>query len=256
MAVYTRNNIVTNGLALYLDASNRMSYISGSARWNSIIGTGSFVIQTTSTSTSSFQPNPDAIYVFQPTTSGPSTSLNITGSFTFNENQSIEFLYKTTTTGSGLSTQLESPGIIQIGSYNINASLTLWDWSSTTPGSHRINTYVNNGATWSHTMQSTSTYSDASWVNRYHHIVMNFSGSAGKWNRYNLYIDSVLQATINFTTPFPSASISSGNVLYAPAANGGKASNSYGLIRVYNKELSIEEITQNYNATKTRFGLT
>jgi hypothetical protein len=84
---------------------------------------------------------------------------------------------------------------------------------------------------------------------------MNFSGSAGKWNRYNLYIDSVLQATINFTTPFPSASISSGNTLYAPAANGGKASNSYGLIRVYNKELSIEEITQNYNASKTRFGL-
>jgi hypothetical protein len=256
MAVYTRNNIVTNGLVLYLDASNRMSYTSGSTRWNSIIGTGSFIIQTTSTSTSSFQPNPDAIYVFQPTPSGPSTSLNITGSFTFNENQSIEFWYKTATTASGNSLQFESPGMIQIGLYNQNASLTLWDWSQNTPGSHRIITYVNNGATWSHTIQSTSAYSDAIWVNRYHHIVMNFSGSAGKWNRYNLYIDTVLQATINFTIPFPSSSIGGGNQLYAPGANGGKASNSYGLIRVYNKELSIEEITQNYNASKTRFGLT
>jgi hypothetical protein len=256
MAVYTRNNIVTNGLALYLDASNRMSYTSGSTRWNSIIGTGSFIIKNTINSTASFQSNPDAIYVFQPTGSAGFDSSNITGSFSFSENQCIEFWYKTATTASGLSTQIESPGILQIGQYNQNASLTLWDWSVGTPGSHRVNTYVNNGATWSHVVSSTTSYSDASWVNRYHHIVMNFSGSAGKWNRYNLYIDSVLQATINFTTPFPSASISSGNTLYAPAANGGKASNSYGLIRVYNKELSIEEITQNYNATKTRFGLT
>jgi len=256
MAIYKNTPpIVTNGLVLYADASNRMSYISGSTRWNSIIGTGSFIIQNTINSTSSFQSNPDAIYIFQPTGSAGFDSFNITGSFSFSENQCIEFWYKTATTGSGIPTQFDSPGMFQIGLYNQNASLTLWDWSSNTPGSHRVNTYVNNGATWSHTIQSTSAYSDAIWVNRYHHIVMNFSGSAGKWNRYNLYIDTVLQATINFTIPFPSASINGGNQLYAPGANGGKASNSYGMVRVYSKELTISEIIQNYNANKTRFGL-
>jgi hypothetical protein len=84
---------------------------------------------------------------------------------------------------------------------------------------------------------------------------MNFSGSAGKWNRYNLYINSTLQATINFTIPFPSSSIAGGNVLRAPGASGGGARNSYGMVRVYNRELTLNDITQNYNALKSRFGL-
>ena len=38
MAVNTRNNIVTNGLVLYLDAASRQSYISGSTVWNDLSG--------------------------------------------------------------------------------------------------------------------------------------------------------------------------------------------------------------------------
>lgn len=257
MAGNVAPNIVTDGLVLYLDAANTKSYTSGSTLWGNITsGTGSFIIQQTSRSTASFQNNPPSIYIFQPTGSGTSTALNITGSLPFSENLSIEFWYKTATTGSGVASQSESPGMIQIGSYNINASLTLWDWSESTPGNHNIRTFVNNGATWSHTAFSTTTYSDATWVNKYHHIVLNFSGSSGKWNRYRLYVDTILQATINFTIPFPSSSISGNGILSIPGANGGKASNSYGLIKVYNKELTTTEITQNYNALKSRFGLT
>ena len=84
---------------------------------------------------------------------------------------------------------------------------------------------------------------------------MNFSGSAGKWNKYNLYIDNVLQSTINFTIPFPSASISGNGTLNLPGASGGNARNSYNSIKVYNKELTTTEMLQNYNAYKSRFGL-
>jgi hypothetical protein len=38
MGVITRNNIVTNGLVFYLDAGNRMSYVSGSTTWNDLSG--------------------------------------------------------------------------------------------------------------------------------------------------------------------------------------------------------------------------
>jgi hypothetical protein len=38
MAVNTRNSIVTNGLVLYLDAANRISYVSGSTAWNDMSG--------------------------------------------------------------------------------------------------------------------------------------------------------------------------------------------------------------------------
>jgi len=38
MAVNTRNNIITNGLVLYLDAANTLSYQSGSTTWNDLSG--------------------------------------------------------------------------------------------------------------------------------------------------------------------------------------------------------------------------
>jgi hypothetical protein len=38
MAVSTRNNIVTNGLVLYLDAANSKSYVSGSTTWSDVSG--------------------------------------------------------------------------------------------------------------------------------------------------------------------------------------------------------------------------
>lgn len=252
MSVLTRNNIVTNGLVLYLDAANRQSYISGSTTFSNIIGTGSLTLSNVGAVTTSFQTNPDNIYITQPSNSSAN---GLSGLFPFSENSSIELWYRTLTTGSGIAVQTQSPGIFQIGGYNQNASLTLWDWSQNTPGNHLIRTFVNNGTTWSHTAISTTTYSDAVWVGKFHHIVMNFSGSAGKWNRYNLYIDGTLQTTINFTIPFPSASLGSSGNMQLPGAGGGSASNNYSILKVYNRELTYLEITQNYNALKTRFNL-
>lgn len=255
MAFIHSPKIVTDGLVLYLDAANSKSYVSGSTVWNSMVSASFFTVNNPSLSTSSFEINPPAIYITQPSGIGGTNSDAITGSFSFSENLSIELWYKTLTTGSGISNLIESPGILQLGSYNTNASLTLWDWSVNTPGVHNIRTFINNGATWSHQVLSTTNYTDNQWVGRYHHIVLNFSGSAGKWNRYNLYIDGILQTTVNFTTPFPSASIAGGNKLYAPAANGGSARNSYAILKIYNRELTMQEMAQNYNATKGRFGL-
>ena len=247
--------IVTSGLVLYMDASNSRSYTSGSTAWNTIVSTGSFSMQQRASSVYSFVTNPPAIFITQSAGVGGVGAINISGSLPFSENLSIELWYKTATTGSGVANQSESPGILQIGSYTGNASLTLWDWSQNTPGNHIIRTFINNGTTWSHTALSTTTYSDAIWVNQYHHIVLNFSGSAGKWNRYNLYIDNVLQSTVNFTIPFPSASISDNGTLNMPGASGGNARNSYSILKVYNRELTTTDIQQNYDALKTRFNL-
>jgi len=244
--------IVTNGLVYCLDAANTLSYVSGSTAWRTLVNTGSFTISNNTQITSSFQVSPPSIYLTQSSFSGQNA---INGVFPFSENLAIEVWYRTETTGSGFASQFESPGIIQIGNYASNASLTLWDWSAGTVGFHNMRTFVNNGAIWSHTAASATFYSDAVWVNKYQHIVLNFSGSAGKWNRYNLYINSSLQATVNFTIPFPSASIAGGNNIFIPGANGGSARSSYGSIKIYNRELTLADITQNYNALKSRFGL-
>jgi hypothetical protein len=244
--------IVTNGLVYCLDAANTLSYVSGSTSWRTLTNTGSFTISNNTQITSSFQVNPPAIYLTQSSFSGQNA---INGAFPFSENLSIEVWYKTDTTGSGFAAQQESPGIIQMGNYATNASFTLWDWSAGTAGFHNIRTFINNGTIWSHTANSTTAYSDAVWVGKYQHIVLNFSGSAGKWNRYNLYINSSLQATINFTIPFPSASIAGGNNILIPGASGGSARSSYSAIKIYNRELTLDDITQNYNAFKSRLNL-
>ena len=247
-------NIVESGLVSTLDAANIKSYTSGSLKWNSLVtpALSGSILTGNSVTFIGLGTNPTALFISQ--SSGNSSNI-FTAGLQFSENASIELWYKTDTTGSGIVNQSQSPGIIQIGSYATNASLTLWDWSAGIPGQHSIRTLVNNGSVWSHVVSSTLSYSDSSWVGKYHQIVMNFSGSAGKWNSYNLYIDTTLAATINFTIPFPSASIAGGNVLYAPAAAGGSAKNSYGLLRQYTRALTQQEILQNYNATKGRFGL-
>jgi hypothetical protein len=244
-------NIVTNGLVLYYDAANISSYISGSSVINNMMNQSAFAISTFGNTKTLFENNPPALFVTQ---SSGNADNPLVFDFTFNENQSIELWYKTSATGSGISNQGESPGIVQVGYYNNNASLTLWDWSANTPNQHDLRTYVNNGTTWSH-VQSSTGYSDANWVNRYHHIVLNFSGNSGKWNTYKLYVDNNLQYTLNFTTPFPSSSIGGGNKIYLPGAYGGSAKNSYSILKVYTRELSTSEILQNYNAQKSRFGL-
>lgn len=247
-------NIDENRLVSVLDAANTKSYTSGSLRWNNLAtpALSGSILPGSATTIVGLSTNPTALFISQ-------SNNNIRDLFTaglqFAENASIELWYKTDTTGSGIATQFESPGIIQIGSYASNASLTVWDWSVNTPGRHNITTFVNNGSVWSHIASSTLSYSDSNWVGKYHQIVLNFSGSAGKWNSYNLYIDTVLAATINFTIPFPSGSIARGNILYAPGANGGSARNSYGLLRQYTRALTPQEILQNYNATKGRFDL-
>jgi hypothetical protein len=247
-------NIVESGLVSTLDAANVKSYTSGSLKWNNTVTTAlsGSILTGNSTTIVGLSTNPTALFISQSASNGSNI---FTAGLQFAENASIELWYKTDTTGSGFAAQQESPGIIQIGSYATNASLTLWDWSAGTTGQHSIRTFVANGNVWSHVAGSTLSYSDSSWVGKYHQIVMNFSGSAGKWNSYNLYIDTVLATTVNFTIPFPSASIAGGNTLYAPAANGGSAKNSYGLLRQYTRALTQQEILQNYNATKGRFGL-
>lgn len=255
MAFNYSPKITRDSLSLYLDCSNTKSYTSGSTTWKNLISSnvsGSVVNYNGPITFTYVDTNPTSIRIQQPSNSSANLSVI---PFSFSENYSIELWYKTLTTGSGIVSQGESPGIIQIGDYAQNASLTLWDWSAGAQNNHILRTYVNNGSIWSHVTGS-NLYSDANWVNKYHQIVLNFSGTSNKWNKYDLYVDTNFIYSINFSTPFPSSSIAGGNNLVIPGAAGGSANNSYGMVRCYSKTLTSTEILQNYNATKSRFNLT
>ena len=98
-------------------------------------------------------------------------------------------------------------------------------------------------------VQSTSVTFDTNW----HHYVGTFTGST----EMKIYLDGVLIDTD--TTGIPTSTHSTaGNTFEfgrwtasGPYYTNGQVSNA----RIYNKSLTQEEITKNYNAIKGRFGL-
>jgi len=91
--------------------------------------------------------------------------------------------------------------------------------------------------------------------NNWHHIVGTYDGS-GTASGMNIIID-----TVNDTTAVSTGNISGGITSTSNLCIGSRNGNAnylpgtFGLFRIYAKELSSAEILQNYNATKSRFGL-
>ena len=95
-----------------------------------------------------------------------------------------------------------------------------------------------------------STYSQGTW----YHVVLTWDYNN---NTQSLYVNGVLndsQSGINY-----SASGSNNYIFLGddnPGANNtGMFGGKYGEFRIYNKSLSSTEVLNNYNATKSRYGL-
>jgi len=230
--------IVRDGLLNCYDASNPKSYPGSGTVWTDLVSKGSI--------------NLSNLYSFDSGIALNTRSNTFaTVPFTFGYNMTFELWYKTYQAATGFSTQFQSPGIIQLGTYASSTSFTLWDWSVNTVGVHNIRTYVANGSVWSYVIDPPRTFTDSEWL-KYHHIVMVFNGATG-WTSYSLYIDTVLMFTQSITPAV--TSLSGGNNVIFPGANGGYENNSYSSLKIYNKSLSQNEIIRNYNATKRKFGL-
>tara|TARA_R100000951_G_C2576508_1_gene160496 strand:- start:65 stop:754 length:690 start_codon:yes stop_codon:yes gene_type:complete len=71
-----------------------------------------------------------------------------------------------------------------------------------------------------------------------------------------LYIDGVSYGTADHTAARHQSKLTSSNNMYIGGTNGGyQWKGNIGEFKMYNKKLTVAEINQNYNATKSRFGL-
>ena len=231
MAVNTRNSIVTNGLVLALDAGNTKSYVSGSTTWFDISGNGrngSLLNGPTFSSQNggsiAFDGVNDIINFGTGNTFFPLTNLTI----------DLWFQSKGTVPTTGT-----TPGLFGF-TYGIRANFT---------STNNIQFGLSSGSS-SQNLSYTHTSNfrdDSSWNN------MVFQ--ATPTNSY-IYLNGELKASRSLTwlgnTIWPTSDwylgrdINNNNQFF----NGSIAS-----YRMYNRALSQQEITQNYNATKTRFGL-
>ena len=88
-------------------------------------------------------------------------------------------------------------------------------------------------------------------MDRYYNVIMTHDNSDGA---HKVYINGNLQQSSTQSDP----TLSSGNIRRFYVGNWDASWSCVGcipIIRVYSKVLSVEEVTQNFNATKVRFNL-
>lgn len=226
MAFSFSPKIVTDGLVLYLDAANQYSYVSGSTSWNDISrggNNGTLVNGPTFSSANGGSIVFDGVDDFGrlPANNGLQPSAELT----------LEVWFKS----SGSNSRVQ--GLLYL---NYGTGLRL-----ETNGA--IHTRINSAGSLQ-TFTTTSTYFNNLW----NQVILTINS-----NTAILYVNSTLvnqySIVYNGSSPFDT-SIGGVGTDSNNSANRGFYGN-LSIARVYNKVLTQTEILQNYNATKTRFGL-
>jgi hypothetical protein len=238
MAFNYSPKVVTDGLVLYLDAANPNSYVSGSTTWNDISRGGN---SGTLINGPTFNFENGGSIVFD----GVDDYVNCVNVLNFERTDKFTFSFwiyvsslsafrplisKMDSTFKGYFMGLEPNGSIVFILRNtiITNNIIL----RTDPSKVFVNTWYNIVATYDGTSTSEGVFL----------YINNISQS--KVITYN-NLTSSIQTTYNLNI----------GARTAPGTEGYFLGN-FAFTQVYNRALSATEVRQNYNATKTRFGLT
>lgn len=218
MAFHRGPDIVTDGLVSYYDAANLRSYPGTGTNWGDLIGT----VDSTLYNSPTFS---DRAIVFD---------------------------------GIDDYAQMPSNSIWAVGS---NATIAMWcKFTGSITTNHRLFCVNNNTSSLDAYLNSadgrlglhggntltTSEFPLDSWVN----LVITYTSGTIK-----IYFNGVSQTLSGTTTGF---NITNSNTLYLgkyTLASGFRWRGSIATFSTHNQPLSLEEIQQNYNNTKSRFGL-
>lgn len=220
--------IVTAGLITYYDASNILSYSGSGSIWFDISGNSNnaniFNSPTFTTANGGcFIMNGTNNYIT------PSTSV-----FNLNTTQTIWYKWN----GINQASLLSFLGVTSTNGYGMwmNDGTNSANVGNKISGLIAANSFNGGGVT--------SSLSSVNWSQ----ITMIRNISAGLMQ---FYINGVLDGTGN---PFTGITNTTANFLLGQSANPFAAGN-LGAVMYYDRALSASEVLQNYNATKTRFGL-
>ena len=236
--MYYGPQIVRNGLILALDAADKNSYPGSGATWTDLSGNG---YNGTLTNSPTFSNSNGGSIIFDGTNDYTSTSLDLSWNNT--NSVSISMWIKT----GNLS---QSKGFLGTGNFEwqfrqgqyagANSDLVFVYWDNS--GGHT------NGSIPS----MSGFFDDTNWK----HLTMT-------WNNSNSTILFYKNGTQIFSQVYGNPSVNrvsselmqiGGNV-YSWDGVGAYWNGSFSNIQTYNRTLSATEVLQNYNATKTRFGL-
>lgn len=246
MALLNGPRIVTSGLVLNLDAADRNSYVSGSTIWNDLSGNGNNAFFTGST---------------------PSYDSSNSGVLNFGNDSTKRFFY--TTSQLGIPNNSVARPMSFGGWINLNTQISSGEpFSSYYPftkgvaqGSLAYYMLISAGPP---IFLQVGRYSAISQANDY--LTYNITLAVGTWyHLFTTYDGSVIKLYINSLSVAQTNSTftSTGTNVYQDVFGNGEG-NAIGVrntkykmnaIQFYNRALSASEVLQNYNATKTRYGL-
>ena len=220
--MFTGPHIVTDGLVLALDAANPTSYISGSTAWNDLSGNGNNATPTLisgSTFTSTF---------------GGTFALNGTGSFINMPVQNFE-----------TSTPFSIETVMSVPNYNQHASRA--HFLSGVGGNSMVIFSATTLLMWN----------EAGGVNN---ITINATFTSGTTYYVTITRDASNLVSLYTNGIFIGSGSRDGQFRWTTMGRLGSGTTYCSIInlstvKIYNRALSASEIQQNYNATKTRFGL-
>jgi hypothetical protein len=219
--------VITNGLILNLDAGFTPSYPTTGTTWYNVISGGN---NGTLTNGPTFNSANSGSIVFDGT--NDYCSFNIDSSLITNAGEmTFNVWYKYTT-----STQDTS--LLEIGG-GYNTWSLYWDSVAKTILTFSITGYYGNR------VQSTTNTRTGAWFNS----CGTYSSASTK-----IYTNGVLEGTIANQTLLSQTGVKEGRI----AADSGTVNYMGGnvaIVQIYNRALTQAEITQNFNATKSRYGL-
>jgi hypothetical protein len=223
MAFNYSPKIVTDGLVLYLDAANQYSYVSGSTSWNDISRGGN---------------NGTLI-------NGPTYSTDGGGSILFD---GVDDYVQLSATPSSL----------------VTSNVTISSWFNTSNATQQMIIGNSGGSNrfYIETFNRSETLV-AHWGigSQQNSLTSNAIITTNSWVNYSMTYDGNI--TIGYLNGLTTDSTSIGNQTYTNNTlrvglwiNSLYFKGNIPQVSIYNRALSAQEILQNYNATKTRFGLT
>jgi hypothetical protein len=235
MAFNYSPKIVTDGLALYMDAANSKSYVSGSTTWSDISRS-----QLTGTIATS--------YSYSSSFGG---GISLAG----NNTMYVPYILDTST---NYTIEVVAKCNTMITESSPQNRQTVWSFiSGSAQGYQLLDLEIWNDAVTSINGDNnlfvgslTGNFFPVG-ANNIRVYTLSKSGTSQSW-----YINSIFKGSVTQTYTGLSQYFKLGSRGPTPTGIGQPWNGAFYSAKIYNRALTAQEVLQNYNATKTRFGLT
>lgn len=236
MAFRYSPKIVTDGLVLYLDAANSKSYVSGSTTWNDLtINSNNGIL-----------------------TNGPVYSGTSGGGIVFDGSNDLVYLPYVLNTSTNFTIEVVAKCNNMISDPSPQNRQTIWSFTSGTSQGYQLldleiwNDGITsfNGDNNLFTTTLTGNFSPLG-TNNISVYTLSKSGTNQIW-----YINSTVRASVTQVYTGTSQYFKLGSRGSGATGTGQQWNGIIYSVKIYNRNLSATEVLQNYNSTKSRFGLT